>query len=98
MFLRKLSWAQLTRSGVPPLFVLRPLPGGFTPPEVGAEYPPPDPADKLQMTRTRQMYEQRRIGTRQQLEVALAKLGIEPAKAGPERSPKSRKEKSHGRS
>ena len=98
MFLRKLSWAQLTKSGVPPLFVLRPLPGGFTPSEVGAEYPAPDPVDKLQMTRTRQMYEQRRIGTRPQLEVALAKSGVEPAKTGTERSSKSRKEKSHGRS
>ena len=75
MFLRKLSWAQLTTSGVPPLFVLRPLPGGFTPPEVGAEYPAPDPVDKFQMTRARQMYEQRRIGTRLELEVALAKSG-----------------------
>ena len=89
MFLRKLSWAQLTRSGVPPLFVLRPLPGGFTPPEVGAEYPVPDPADKLQMTRARQMYEQRRVGTRQQLEVALAKSGAAPVR--------TRKEKKNGR-
>ena len=98
MFLRKLSWAQLTKSGVPPLFVLRPLPGGFTPSEIGAEYPAPDPLDKLQMTRARQMYEQRRVGTRQQVEVALAKSGVEPAKPSPDKSPKPRKEKSHGRS
>jgi hypothetical protein len=89
MFLRKLSWAQLTRSGVPPLFVLRPLPGGFTPPEVGAEYPAPDPVDKLQMTRARQMYEQRRVGTRQQLEVALAKSGVALVR--------TRREKKNGR-
>jgi hypothetical protein len=89
MFLRKLSWAQLTRSGVPPLFVLRPLPGGFTPREVGAEYPAPDPVDKVQMTRARQMYEQRRVGTRQQLEVALAKFGVAPVR--------TRKEKKNGR-
>ena len=91
MFLRKLSWAQLTKGGVPPLFVLRPLPGGFTPPDVGAEYPAPDPVDKFQLTRARQMYEQRRIGTRLELEVALAKSAppVKPAKA--------RKEKGNGR-
>ena len=47
MFLRKLSWAQLTKDGIPPLFVLRPLAGGFTPPNLGDEYPAPNPADKL---------------------------------------------------
>ena len=61
-------------------------------------YPPPGPADKLEMTRTRQMYEQRRIGTRQQLEVSLANSGVEPTKGGPERPPEPRREKSHGRS
>ena len=92
MFLRKLSWAQLTKGGVPPLFVLRPLQGGFTPPEVGAEYPAPDAADKFQMTRARQMYEQRRIGTRLELEVGLAKSPPAPAKPA-----KTRKEKGNGR-
>ena len=89
MFLRKLSWAQLTKGGVPPLFVLRPLPGGFMPPAVGAEYPAPDPVDKFQLTRARQMYEQRRIGTRLELEVALAKSPPAPAK--------TKKEKKNGR-
>ena len=96
MFLRKLTWAQLTKGGVPPLFVLRPLPGGFTPPEVGAEYPAPDPVDKFQLTRARQMYEQRRIGTRLELEVALAKSAAGPAKAA-EKPAKARKEKGNGR-
>jgi hypothetical protein len=96
MFLRKLSWAQLTKGGVPPLFVLRPLHGGFTPPEVGAEYPAPDATDKFQMTRARQMYEQRRIGTRKQLDVGLDKSGGAPAKAA-EKPAKARKEKGNGR-
>ena len=69
------QWAQLTRNGVPPLFVLRPLAGGFTPPNTGDEYPAPDPTDKFQMARARQMYEQRRIGTWPELEVALASRG-----------------------
>jgi len=73
MFLRKLSWAQLTKGGIPPLFVLRPLAGGFTPPNLGDEYPAPDPANKMVVMRARQMYEQRRIATRPEVEVALAK-------------------------
>jgi len=76
MFLRKLSWAQLTKDGIPPLFVLRPLAGGFTPPNLGDEYPAPNPVDKLAIMRCRQMYDQRRIGTRPQLEVTLAKSGL----------------------
>ena len=86
MFRRRPSWAQLTKSGVPPLFVLRPLAVGFTPPNVGDEYPAPDPNDKLRLARARQMYEQRRIGTRAELERALAKLPKqESAKHGKER-------------
>ncbi len=87
MFLRSLRWPQLIRNGVPPLFVLRPMAGGFTPPNAGDEYPAPDPNDKFQMARARQMYEQRRIGTRAELELALAKLPKqEPAKPGKEKA------------
>lgn len=101
MFLRRLSWAQLTRSGVPPLFVLRPVRGGFTPPNVGDEYPAPDPVEKFQMTRARQMYQQRRVGTHEELDVALAKSGF-VSKPGAETKTampaKSRKERGNGRS
>lgn len=82
--LRKLTWSQLTRGGVPPLFVLRPL-GKLTPPNVGDEYPAPDPADKVQMTRTRQMYEQRHISTKEHIDLILSKRKIQekaPAKPG----------------
>ena len=73
MFLRRLTWAQLTRGGIiPPLFVLRPW-GKLTPPNLGDEYPATDPADKLQVARTRQMYEQRRICTKQEIDPILAK-------------------------
>ena len=95
MFLRKLSWAQLTKGGVPPLFVLRPLPGGFTPPDIGAEYPAP--ADKGQMLRARQLYEQRRIGTQAQLEVARAKTVAAPPAPAPIRPAKAKKENHHGK-
>ena len=62
--MRRPTWAQLTRSGsVPALFVLRPLGGGFTPPTIGDEYPPTEVQNKFQMMRTRQLYEQKRIGT-----------------------------------
>lgn len=82
MFHRRPEWAQLIRNGVPPLFVLRPLAGGFTPANVGDEYPAPDANDKFQMARARQMYQQRRIGTTAELERALPK---EPVKPGKER-------------
>ena len=96
MFLRRLPWAQLAKGGVPPLFVLRPLAGGFTPPTLGAEYPAPVEADKFQMLRARQMYEQRRIGTRAELDLVLAKTtGAAPAKA-PVKPIKTRKERAHG--
>ena len=95
MFHRRPNWAQLTRDGMPPLYVLRPLAGGFTPPTSGDEYPAPEP-DKFQMTRARQMYEQRRIGTRPELEVALAKSAAAPVKAA-EKPAKARKEKGNGR-
>lgn len=85
---RHLTWAQVTKSGVLPLFVLRPHPGGFTPPNVGDEYPTPDPANRVQMTRTRQMYEQgRRIGTQEDLEILTGK---------PQTTMKATKEKKHG--
>jgi hypothetical protein len=81
MFYRRPNWAQLIRADVPPLYVLRPLAGGFTPPDAGDEYPAPDPSNKIQMARARQMYEQRRIGTWPELESALAKSGrrLDPA-------------------
>ena len=79
MLYRRPNWAQLIRTGVPPLYVLRPLAGGWTPPNAGDEYPAPDPTDKFQMMRARQMYEQRRIGPRADLELALARSGRQPA-------------------
>ena len=100
MFHRRPQWAQLIRNGVPPLYVLRPLAGGFTPPGTGDEYPAPEASDKFQMARARQMYEQRRIGTWPELELALAKSGRAPLpaehadKAVPA---KTRKEKAYGR-
>ena len=92
MFYRRPNWAQLIREGVPSLYVLRPLAGGFTPPNTGDEYPAPESTDKFQMARARQMYEQRRIGTWPELELALAKSGRRtmnahgtPPKAGKEK-------------
>jgi hypothetical protein len=79
MFYRRPTWAQLTRSGVPPLYVLRPVAGGGTPSNLGDEYPAPDPNNKLQMTRARQLYEQRRVGTWPDLEIALLRAGRQPA-------------------
>ena len=88
MMLRRESWARLTRGRVPPLFVLRPL-QGFTSSDIGDEYPAPDAANKVQLTRARQLYEQRRIGTQAEAERAISKLPKqEPAKPG--------KEKRHG--
>ena len=86
MILRRESWARLTRGRVPPLFVLRPL-KGFTSTDIGDEYPAPDATNKVQLTRTRQLYEQRRIGTREEVERALSRL--------PKHEP-ARKEKRHG--
>jgi hypothetical protein len=105
MLYHRPNWAQLIRNGVPSLYVLRPLAGGWTPPKTGDEYPAPDPANKFQMMRARQMYDQRRIGTWPDLELALKKSGLvppssqgkapAPAKAGKEkkdghRSPQNR--------
>jgi len=97
MFLRKLSWAQLTKGGVPPMFVLRPLRGGFTPPNIGDPFPSPDPMDKYGLARARQLYEQRRIGTEAELDLALSKVKAAPAAAAqPARPAKHRKEKTNG--
>ncbi|MGA2602204.1 MAG: hypothetical protein ABSH09_35000 [Bryobacteraceae bacterium] len=83
MFFRRLSWAQLVRSGVPPLFVLRPAVGGCTPPNVGDAYPAPDSNNQVEMMRARQMYEQRRIGESPELERTLAQLSrMQPAQQG----------------
>lgn len=90
MFIRRQSWAQLIRGGVPPLFVLRPLAGGFTPSNVGDQYPAPDPNDKFQMQRARQMYEQRRIGTAEE----LARMGVAVKPVAPVQPVRSKKEKS----
>jgi hypothetical protein len=88
MMLRRESWARLTRGRVPQLFVVRPL-RGFTPSDIGDEYPAPDATNKVQLTRARQLYEQRRIGTREEVDRAISKLPKhEPAKPG--------KEKRHG--
>jgi len=85
MMLRRESWARLTRAGVPPLYVLHALPG-FTPSGIGEEYPAPDATNKVQLTRARQLYEQRRIGTQVEAERVLSKLPREePAKPGKER-------------
>ncbi len=100
MFHGRPQWAQLIREAVPPLFVLRPLAGGFTPPAMGDQYPAPDPNDKFQMARARQMYQQRRIGARPELELALAKSGrpVAPAEQPQTAVPaRHRKEKPHGR-
>jgi len=86
MMLRRESWARLTRGRVPPLFVLRPL-QGFTSSDIGDEYSAPDAANKVQLTRARQLYEQRRIGTRDEADRVLSRL--------PKHEP-ARKEKRHG--
>lgn len=96
MFYRRPTWAQLTQSGIPPLYVLRPL-GGFTPPATGDEYTVQDPTDKFQVMRARQLYEQRRIGAWPDLELTLAKLRrLAPAASGKAAAPKTGKEKRHG--
>ncbi len=101
-FYRRPNWAQLIRDGVPSLYVLRPMLGGFTPPNVGDEYPAPNPSNKFQMMRARQMYEQRRIGPWPDLEIALLRSGRQPVppKAKPAAAPpKAGKErKQHDRS
>jgi len=94
-FYRRPNWAQLTRHGVPPLYVRRPVSGGGTPPNLGDEYPAPDPNNKLQMMRARQFYEQRRVGAWPDLEIALLRSGPQsespknrraaPAKPGKEK-------------
>jgi hypothetical protein len=98
MLYRRPNWAQLIRTGVPPLYVLRPLAGGFTPPNTGDEYPAPDSSNKLQMMRARQLYEQRRIGPQTDLELALARSGRHPApvQQKPAVPAKSGKEKKNG--
>ena len=97
MFLRRQSWAQLSKGGVPPMFVLRPLRGGFTPPNIGDPIPAPDPGARAQFTRMRQLYEQRRIGTEAELDLALSKVKAAPAAAAqPARPAKHRKEKTNG--
>ena len=98
MLYRRPNWAQLIRTGVPPLYVLRPLAGGFTPPNIGDEYPAPDSSNKLQMMRARQLYEQRRIGPQTDLELALARSGRQPAPTEPKTAvpAKSGKEKKNG--
>ncbi|HZT29252.1 MAG TPA: hypothetical protein VFA33_05180 [Bryobacteraceae bacterium] len=97
-FYRRPNWAQLTKDGVPPLYVLRPLSGGWTPPNVGDEYPAPDPANKFQMMRARQMYEQRRVGPWPDLEIALLKSGRQqpPQHAKPAAPHRAGKEKKDG--
>jgi len=101
MFHRRPQWAQLIRNGVPPLYVLRPLAGGFTPPATGDEYPAPESTDKFQMARARQMYEQRRIGTWPELELALVKsgrgAGVAEHTARATVPAKVRKERAYGR-
>ena len=78
------------------MFVLRPLRGGFTPPNIGDPVPAPDPTDKHQLARTRQLYEQRRIGTQAELDLALAKMKPAPvAAAQPARPAKHRKERAN---
>ena len=101
MFHRRPQWAQLIRNGVPPLYVLRPLAGGFTPSAAGDEYPIPQSTDKFQMARARQMYEQRRIGTWPELELALARsgrgAGVAEHAARAIVPAKTRKERAYGR-
>ena len=98
MFYRRPHWAQLIRTGVPPLYVLRPVAGGFTPPTLGDEYPAPDPTNKFQMMRARQMYEQRRIGPWPELEHSLKQAGHVPPSSDGKAPPhaKTGKEKKNG--
>jgi hypothetical protein len=85
MMLRRESWARLIRGRIPRLFVLRPL-RGFTSSDIGDEYPAPEAANKIQLMRARQLYEQRRIGTQGEVERALSRLPKkETAKPGKER-------------
>src|SRR5690242_8125346 len=99
MFHRRPEWVQLVRYGTPELFVLRPLAGGFTPPDIGDPYPPPEPSDKNQMQRARQMYQQRRIGTKQELDLFLARrIGPQKEASAAEPAARPKKEKAHGRS
>ena len=101
-FYRRPHWAQLTRDGVPPLYVLRPVSGGGTPSNVGDEVPAPDPSNKVQMMRARQYYEQRRIGMWPDLELALLRSGRQPVRpkakpaAGPQKQGKEKRQ--HDRS
>jgi hypothetical protein len=98
MLYRRPNWAQLIRTGVPPLYVLHPLAGGFTPPNTGDEYPAPDFSNKFQMMRARQLYEQRRIGPQGDLELALARSGrqLAPPHTTSAAHAKSGKEKKNG--
>ena len=99
-FYRRPHWAQLSRDGVPALYVLRPVSGGGTPSNIGDEYLAPDPKNKLQMMRARQLYEQRRIGPWPDLELALLRSGrqSELPKGKPVAPAKQGKEKKHDRS
>lgn len=73
----RISWARVTAQGIPPLFVIRPRGGGFTPPNIGDEYPAPNPADKRETQRARQMYEQKHIGTEQETVRLLSRIETE---------------------
>lgn len=69
--LRQLTWAQLTRGGIPPLFVTRPK-QPFTG-TLGEEITLSDATPRTLITRARQLYEQKRIGTAAQLDLMLRK-------------------------
>ncbi len=93
MFLRRPDWERLVKAGVPPLFVLRPGPGGSTPSAVGDPYPALDTKDKVAMQRARRMYEQRRIGPHSECERALALAKKPPAAEQPHEGKTKRREK-----
>lgn len=69
MIKRRPTWTRLIASGVPDLFVLRPMGGGYTPPTFGDIYP--TPSTRVEMNKARQMYEMKRIGTVEDVEIAL---------------------------
>lgn len=77
MFANRATWARLTKGGIPPLFVLRPKPGEFTPPNIGDEYHIKDLNNKFEVLRAKQLYQQKNLGTEDECVTLLAKCAQE---------------------